>query len=49
MGLTFLAVESGKRDLLAPLVTMPGVADAAEAARAALGRAHRHRIFGSGR
>ena len=43
MGLTFLAVESGKRDLLAPLVPMPGVADAAEAARAALGRAHRHR------
>lgn len=31
------------RDLLAPLVGLPGVADAAEAARVALGRAHRHR------
>ena len=36
-------MESGKRDLLAPLLGLPGVADAAEAARAALGRAHRHR------
>lgn len=31
------------RDLLAPLLTLPGVVDAAEAARAALGKAHRHR------
>lgn len=31
------------RDLLAPLMRLPGVADAAEAARVALGRAHRHR------
>jgi hypothetical protein len=31
------------RDLLAPLLDLPGVADAAEAARAALGKAHRHR------
>ncbi|WP_197378988.1 oxidoreductase [Mycolicibacterium mengxianglii] len=30
-------------DLLAPLVDLPGVADAAEQARDALGRAHRHR------
>ena len=36
-------MESGKRDLLAPLAAMQDVADAAEAARAALGRAHRHR------
>jgi len=43
MGLAFPAVESGKRDLLAPLAAMQDVADAAEAARAALGRAHRHR------
>jgi hypothetical protein len=34
---------TGKRDLLAPLLTMPGVAEAAESARAALGKAHRHR------
>jgi len=34
---------NGKRDLLAPLLEMPGVAEAAEAARAALGKAHRHR------
>lgn len=31
------------RDPLAPLLDLPGVADAAEAARLALGRAHRHR------
>lgn len=31
------------RDLLAPLIDLPGVADAAESARVALGRAHRHR------
>ena len=31
------------RDLLAPLLDLPGVADAAEVARAALGKAHRHR------
>ena len=31
------------RDLLAPLVDLPGVAEAAEAAREALGKAHRHR------
>ena len=35
--------DSGKRDLLAPLLALPGVADAAEAARVALGKAHRHR------
>ena len=35
--------ETGKRDLLAPLLALPGVADAAEAARVALGKAHRHR------
>jgi hypothetical protein len=33
----------GGPDLLAPLLDLPGVADAAEAARAALGKAHRHR------
>lgn len=32
-----------RRDLLAPLMQLPDVADAAEAARVALGRAHRHR------
>ena len=31
------------RDLLAPLMDLPGVADAAAVARAALGKAHRHR------
>lgn len=36
-------MTSGPRDLLAPLLNLPGVADAAEAARSALGRAHRHR------
>ena len=41
--LTFRAVESGKRDLLAPLLELRDVADAAAAAREALGRAHRHR------
>ncbi|KAA0104122.1 oxidoreductase [Mycolicibacterium sp. P1-5] len=30
-------------DLLAPLLTLPGVAEAAEAAREALAKAHRHR------
>ena len=35
--------DTGKRDLLAPLLGLPGVAEAAEAARAALGKAHRHR------
>lgn len=30
-------------DPLAPLLALPGVADAAEAARSALGKAHRHR------
>lgn len=35
--------SSGPRDLLAPLVELPGVADAAESARDALARAHRHR------
>ena len=34
---------AGGRDLLAPLLDLPGVADAAEAARSALGKAHRHR------
>lgn len=33
----------GARDPLAPLAELPGVADAAEEAREALGRAHRHR------
>ena len=33
----------GRRDLLAPLLDLAGVADAAEAARTALGKAHRHR------
>ena len=32
-----------RRDLLAPLLQLPDVADAAEAARVALGKAHRHR------
>lgn len=36
-------MKPGHRDLLAPLLDLPGVADAAEAARTALGRAHRHR------
>lgn len=31
------------RDLLAPLLELPGVAEAAESARVALGKAHRHR------
>lgn len=31
------------RDLLTPLLDLPGVVDAAETARAALGKAHRHR------
>lgn len=35
--------DPAPRDLLAPLLAMPGVADAAEAARTALGKAHRHR------
>lgn len=33
----------GGSDLLAPLLGLPGVADAAESARTALGKAHRHR------
>jgi len=33
----------GNRDLLAPLLALTGVAEAAETARAALGKAHRHR------
>ena len=33
-----------QRDLLAPLLRLPEVADAAEAARLALGKAHRHRV-----
>lgn len=32
-----------KRDLLAPLLELPGVAEAAESVRVALGKAHRHR------
>ncbi len=36
-------VTFAQRDLLAPLLDLPGVADAAEAARSSLGRAHRHR------
>jgi hypothetical protein len=35
--------QGGGRDLLAPLLDLPGVAEAAEAARDALARAHRHR------
>lgn len=41
--LAWAAVTPGQRDLLAPLLDLPGVADAAEAARSALGKAHRHR------
>lgn len=37
-------MTSGRSDLLAPLLDLPGVADAAEAARTALGKAHRHRV-----
>lgn len=36
-------MTSAHRDLLAPLLDLPGVADAAETARAALGKVHRHR------
>lgn len=36
-------MTSGGRDPLAPLLGFPDVADAAEAARIALGKAHRHR------
>lgn len=36
-------MSSQRPDLLAPLLDLPGVAEAAEAARAALGKAHRHR------
>lgn len=36
-------MTSGRRDLLAPLLAIPGVADAAEQARSALAKAHRHR------
>jgi hypothetical protein len=36
-------VTPPQRDLLAPLLDLRGVAEAAEAARAALGKAHRHR------
>lgn len=36
-------MTSGGRDLLAPLLVLPGIAEAAETARAALGRSHRHR------
>jgi hypothetical protein len=36
-------VTPERRDLLAPLMDLPGVADAAESARTALGKAHRHR------
>lgn len=36
-------MTSAHRDLLAPLLELPGVAAAAEAARTALGKAHRHR------
>ncbi|MCV7172648.1 oxidoreductase, partial [Mycobacterium manitobense] len=34
---------TGARDPLAPLAELPGVAAAAEEAREALGKAHRHR------
>lgn len=40
-GVTFGGRE--RRDLLAPLLQLPGVAETAEAARVALGKAHRHR------
>ncbi len=36
-------MTSRGRDLLAPLLDLPGVAEAAESARDALGKAHRHR------
>lgn len=36
-------MTTGARDLLAPLLDLPGVAETAEAARTALGKAHRHR------
>lgn len=36
-------MTSRQPDLLAPLLDLPGVAEAAEDARAALGKAHRHR------
>lgn len=41
--LAWAVVTSGQHDLLAPLLDLPGVTEAAEAARAALGKAHRHR------
>ena len=34
----------GSADPLAPLVELPGVVDASDAARAAIARAHRHRV-----
>ncbi|MCW2588244.1 MAG: hypothetical protein JWQ86_671 [Mycobacterium sp.] len=37
-------ISKGQADPLAPLVDLPGVAEASEAARAAVARAHRHRV-----
>ena len=36
--------SKSQADPLAPLVDLPGVAEASEAARAAVARAHRHRV-----
>ena len=41
--LALAPVNPGQRDLLAPLLELPGVAEAADSARSALGKAHRHR------
>ncbi len=41
--LAWAVVTYRQPDLLAPLLDLPGVADAAEDARSALGKAHRHR------
>src|SRR6476661_5835132 len=37
-------ISKGSADPLAPLVELPGVVDASNAARAAIARAHRHRV-----
>ncbi len=37
-------ISKGSADPLAPLVELPGVVDASDAARAAIARAHRHRV-----
>ncbi|MCW1959930.1 MAG: oxidoreductase, partial [Mycobacterium sp.] len=38
-----MTTGGARRDLLAPLLELPGVSEAAESARTALGKAHRHR------